>query len=586
MELDRFTAKECKALFKEGKVLDLNADNTLRVQTGEDIHESIPIHYHCNPNWIDKSHPHSAATMLRAFAVDDEVVVLFEESSPKFVVGFKDGNLRLCTMLIVLFKQNEETDWWYWDLTQEVGYHQNPKIHKPSTPELVRKYYKCEGGPLDPPTLYYNIETPVFGLISFSGAVDDCVFDFDIGQCCDDPESPSDSQSWVCQGPCIGSFGNPTASCPGSYPFCDWCCGSFWYLSVGSGKTTRSQRECYGETWKASIGLDIGTVNDNLRAGKGGGGSRGREGYAEDTRRYDGQCLCSYGTHVHHEICTCVSGDPCCQATEEQCNSAGGVHGGKYDTLLGNSDDEAVEWSYLFSTGSSQIVFGGGWTEHYFHGNNTWQDGYWGSLPWGPCMSGGDLWYCRNLVCPGYSEGFQGASDSDPWSEYELTETSYGLDGSFATYKDAGSFAVLLSKLSLSVSSLDDDGAKSCSLDSVTVAVLRIMYGGSVQEVELASAEYDISGSSFWSDRDDIHIKPTCWNENANLPREIYLRAFHWYTIDSDDYILVAFKLGGEFFAYLLSRLGQATSFSSQRLYNFETWVNQNSLQDHYEYIH
>lgn len=151
MELDRFTAKECKALFKEGKVLDLNADNTLRVQTGEDIHESIPIHYHCNPNWIDKSHPHSAATMLRAFAVDDEVVVLFEESSPKFVVGFKDGNLRLCTMLIVLFKQNEETDWWYWDLTQEVGYHQNPKIPKPSTPELVRKYYKCEGGPLDPP---------------------------------------------------------------------------------------------------------------------------------------------------------------------------------------------------------------------------------------------------------------------------------------------------------------------------------------------------------------------------------------------------------------------------------------------------
>ena len=71
------------------------------------------------------------------------------------------------------------------------GYHANPGKSAPTVPEIINKWWSCDG--FDPEQ-YYTRVTPTLGAVSTQACSDDCgLINFDSGACCDAAEDEDDS---------------------------------------------------------------------------------------------------------------------------------------------------------------------------------------------------------------------------------------------------------------------------------------------------------------------------------------------------------------------------------------------------------
>lgn len=118
---DKGTIAECEALQRQGTVTAVNTlPRTLDIDIGGIVYEAVDVHYHCDNEWKDHSHPHSyteRGQMMSAFEVDDAVLVLCKDNGdPLYVMGFV-GNPKPCggpfllPVITVVGKDEWEANW-------------------------------------------------------------------------------------------------------------------------------------------------------------------------------------------------------------------------------------------------------------------------------------------------------------------------------------------------------------------------------------------------------------------------------------------------------------------------------------------
>lgn len=233
-------------------------------------------------------------------------------------------------------------------------------------------------------------------------------------------------------------------------------------------------------------------------------------------------------------------------------------------TVNGSYSNEAITLLNRFVQGGVTLGFPGSWSEDLISGNGSVQkkrDGYGNS--------------CQGVCTPEILESDSGASVT-----FTYSETSYGMDGSKATYLGDGRFAVLVSKLSLGASGYSFKGSGSTSLEATTTVILKLADDGEEYEFELAEDEYSGSLGSCATDRRDLGIKPHCW-ANDRLPASFSVRGFHWY---EDEMFLVAFVFRNVFYAYLFEK-SEAGVWQATQLTDFEQWVSDNDLDGYLMFL-
>jgi hypothetical protein len=154
---------ECQALFRQGTVAAVNLlARTLDVTIGGMLKEDIPVHYHCDDEWKNHAHAHSADEldqMMTAFGQGDEVLVMCNNNGqPLYVTGFIE-NPKKCfgTFIFPVLER----------LTYDGFFDPDDISHSMDIWEGRFDYYIPDGGKGAPPTeqIYLNQLA-----ISFAGA--------------------------------------------------------------------------------------------------------------------------------------------------------------------------------------------------------------------------------------------------------------------------------------------------------------------------------------------------------------------------------------------------------------------------------
>ena len=523
-------------------------------------------------------------------------------------------------LFIVLHKKTgDTTDWWYYDLDKEEGYHKNPNVPLPSKPEIISKWWTCEN--LEEVEKYTRA-TPALQAIATGGCGDDCGLIHFNDQCCSGPSSiPNEFKRWgTC--PCGGKWTQ------GVY---DWHCSVAPFECQGGknigdpfregralagcdnnyNRTSNLSRPCpKGKSW----GLSVGDLTEQMDIGP-----RGRtSGYESKTTctvhsakcgpyPYSRRC-CNSWKDTWEDPCRAVGGDTwlgCCGkwdpydcGTEckegyDQCTNwfvrepggsgpaawrwSGYTHYGSPVSggcLVFTSESKSAGYSTekvplitRVKVGEVETLFEGSWDQYTSSpataSSVKRRDGYANSCQ--PCQK-------ETLGSSSYSQ-----------ASYTYSETSYGISGWYTTVLGDGRFAVLLPRLELTASATSIDGEASGSISGPTTALLRIVdivdENPVERDFELAEGEKGYSLSGMPGSRDDLGIKPNCWP--LDLPLDIELKGFHWY---GDNAFLVVFILQDVFYAYLLEKK-KDTGWQETRLQGFEQWVSENKLEGHLMFL-
>lgn len=594
-ELDHFTVADCEALHRVGTVTAVNSvARTLDVEIGEVVHEEVAVHYHCDSEWASHSHPHSNSEcdrMLAAFTVGDEVLVLCDEDErPLYVMGFLEAPKR-CDPIIVLVKQvGESYDWWYYDPVSQQGYHEDPVAPDPMTPEIVTKWWACEG--LEE-VEYYTRATPGLSVIDTQACQDSCgLINFDDEECCEAPASaPDDPLTWD-NCPCGGTWDSSDERCEGSVE-----CGGFSetrYLpgcSSTQSRTANNMRTCpLGSSWNLSFGSLVEGIEVGPRIQYTGFEAKSictaSEAvcgpYVRNKRCCDGWdeeaqvCTGGWdpygcGQECHDEqVCTgWAAGPPGAVWRWSVMSETGGpIPSGcvvlETEAKQANYSTESASLVTKIVLGERETRFEGGWNQYI--------------------SAVAELAYIKKRV--GYTNACQSCEEGTiteagyDHASYSFSELSYGVGGWRTVVASDGRIAILIPELSLSCAATYNDGVESGEIASTTTALLRVVDDEGEIDFELIGAEQNYAIGALPYVRDDLGIKPNCYPRE--LPLDIDIRGFHWHELH--DQILVGFVLKGEFDATLIKKEGGL--WVKDPLTAFKDWVEANSLEDHTIYLH
>jgi len=521
--------------------------------------------------------------------------------------------------VIILYKnlgteQEPRYDWWYYVVDENKGVHKDPQVSFPSNPEIISKWWSCDGME---EVEYFTRVSPAFKFIGTGGCGDSCgLTSFKDQYCCSGSSAaPNDSKSWG------------TCPCGG-----DWKQGAYgWYCGIGPfacdggtnigdpfresralagcgnnyNRMSNASRPCpKGESW----GLAVGDLTEKMDVGP-----RSRtSGYESRTTcnvesavcgpyPYSKRC-CNSWKDTWEDPCRAVGGDTwlgCCgkwdpyscgtecKAGYNECtnwfvrgsggsgpaawrwsgyNEFGGpVNGGclvfTSESKSAGYSTESVPLKTRVKVGDVETLFEGSWSQYTSSpgtaNSERRRDGFANSCQ--PCQVG-------TLGSSSYSH-----------ASYSYSEQSYGVGGWRTVVASDGKFAVLIPKMNLSASATSTDGSASGGISSTTTALLRIVDGSGV-DFDLAQADINYALNGMPGSRDDLGIKPNCWPRD--LPLDIELRGLHWF---SDDAFLVTFMLKDKFYAHLFKK--QNGAWSGLQLVSFEEWVNNNELNDHLMFL-
>lgn len=580
---------ECQAKFKSGMVQAKNDDQTLDVVVGEILYEHLPIHYHCWGDWEDEGHPHAGAVMAKAFSVGNEVVVMFDQDNPVYVVGFK-GSPRKCSNIIALYKQiGQSYDWWYWDLEAGEGFHKDPQAPFPAEPLVTRKWYACEQSQVKE---YFRETDPAF----VGGTPDECgedcgLLEYFLGKCAGDWGEQQDSGNIFthhnpCGGPACGddNWATVTIECEG---------GGSNQRGVPCART-REHAVYKDGTMYAGYSYDADFINNieewffkNQTVTTSGTHEYDRKTIESSicepcfSRKWcncDSPYTCGYGCYAAPGYCSACTVPPnYYYAVEFNCGCIVFINDG-CQSIYYNAD--SGNWGQKFKTASRLSTFTGSWSRlsesegscQFTKSRWGYDDGYCGVE-----CDVGTIWDCSGV---GYNCS---------WSE-----VSYGRDGSVATYKDENHFAMLLTKLTMAASGVQREGGgeEGCSempdvsetqISATTEVIFRRHESGSDTDFVLASKQYqETIGSMQCTDR-DIGAKPSC-SPNNDLPTSFGVRALHWFTQADDQILLVAMEFNNGYIARLYEKAGEA-AWTQTNINDFISWVESNSLENHIAFL-
>jgi hypothetical protein len=595
--LDKTTVPECEALPRSGTITAIDSVNHMMdVQIGETLHEAVPVHYHCVNDWKNHTHPHTASEqtqMLAAFKVDDQVLVLCnDEGIPLYVTGFLE-NPKSCAPIIALFKLiGEEYDWWFWDLNENVGYHQNPNAALPPTPEIISKWWSCED--LEE-VEYYTRATPALQAVDIQGCGDECgLINFDNGECCDAPAgADDDNDEWYlcpCGGVGQGSTYNGTI-CKKMVGCSAGCEPGTQELNYAGAKSTQNRTGNQSTTCPLghSWGVNIGSLSERIDIGPRVSIAGGEA--SDVCTLTDAQCT------TQSVLFACMDFDPgeCACTTwydpqfvgyecgSEHCSGWWQHANGYYHKWWfgafghGTTFQGCIDYSREQKSGSYGTLSAGVVTRVAVGEKETIFDGSWSQYTFGGTSAEGDFthgWTTTCITCSDSGELGEAAQKG----EYAFSETSYGIAGWSTVALDDGRFAVLIPMLVLSASAVSDDDSTTGSITSTTEALLRIV---EADEKEFGfgeeSSNYALIGMP--GSRDDLGIKPNCYPRD--IPLDINLRAFHWHELY--DWILTAFVMGGVYKAGIAKKIDNA--WQLEELAAFKAWVAMNELEEHTAFL-
>ncbi len=591
---DKNTVAECDALFRAAEIKAIDKENLVfNLEIAGILHGDVPVHYHCSDGWKTHSHPHTPAEqtqMMAAFAVDDQVLVMCDEDGkPLYVKGFLE-NLKACFPIIALFKQvGENYDWWFYDLNAEAGYHEDPGVAFPAIPQIITKWWSCEGLEV---AEYYTKATPTLQIVDTAACLDACgLAGFDDEACCEGSEpAANDLMEWhSC--PCGGDWDpfdsqcSDGVNCPGMG---DPIAESIILPGVGSSqnRTGNYVRSC---PLGMAYGLVVGPLQEIIEVGPRiqNTGSEGRnvcsvsgstcgpyvrnkrccEGWNEDTLKCDGM----YDPYGCGDECNGIY-----ECTGWTLGPPGAVwrwsiRGGSGEILSGgcieyeqrvktaNYSTETCPLVTKIAVGERQAEFVGFW------------DQYISVL--------GAMGYTRAKA--GYSNNCQSCTpgileeDSYNHAGYSFSEQSFGAGGWRTVVTSDGRFAVLIPQLDIAVEAETQNGNVSGSIISTTTMLFRIV-DDDEHEYEMGEAGQNYTFLSLPETRSDLGIAPNCY-PRANLPYGVDLVGFHWH--ETHDQILLAFIFNGEFQASLFRK--EEGAWVQDELAAFRDWVGTMGLTDH-----
>jgi hypothetical protein len=513
------------------------------------------------------------------------------------------------------------TDYWYWDLGINQGYHVNPQAEIPIAPEIVSKW---GGGAAE----QYTRLTPA--LETIEGGEGDCedacgLLNFVVADCCEVAQSkPDEYHLWYacpCGGTGVNSGCGLTAASPGLCvePY-SYIPGFIYSAVPPPGQcvegTTEGTPYLYrpgtqdllwtynnfitlcpvGYSWKVIIDeldekIEVGPRT--IQTGKDNSGICTLEGAVCSPIQHLRSCY----TVFDIETCFGFGSDQSIECHDVPLDSGGRLlkEGGRLCRLspIGGGSDggygcidvsvqemdgatyktENVPLVTKIALDSKEISFEGEWNIYSLSGRTRE-----GSYRWGnndECIS-----------CAGRSGC--GPCDMGDWKEkssFTFTEQSVGMGGWATVVTEDGGVAVLIPLLSLSASVIEEEGIITGSMESTTTALLRIADEGET-DYELGEADKDISLDDleeFPETRKDLGLKPE--SGLRDLPLAIELRGFHWLAEEQEDNILSAFVMDSSFYAHLTSK-ATGENWQNAELTKFEQWVVDNSLESYAMFLY
>ncbi len=499
-------------------------------------------------------------------------------------------------LIIVLRKEQQgQTDWWYYDLDKEEGYHKNPNVPLPSKPEIVSKYIEEDDG-----TEYYAKMTPALEKIATGECEDGCGFiNFNKGDCCGDPQYEFSEDEWYST-PCCSS--GVIVEVPDGEGCLDeiTCSGGCFNEGTSWGPinslTTPALRgyrtisgnnfPCpEGYSWSFSIDnlVEKIDIDRNLKEYSQSGNTPIIQNAVcgpYESRHYGcwqfnpSTCVCYYTSMGEYgcftaPYCTGLMGFGEQGRAEYWRIRQHYAHWYPYQGCVLWNIERALGIPYYqvsanlntkIEVDGKVTRFNGSWNQEILMGWRTVFE-----------VRRGISTDCMN--CPPY------AGDPPDYGKntFSFTESSYGVGGWHTIVLQDGRFAVLIPKLdcSATASVLGSEPATG-SIKSTTTALLRIVDGGET-DYGLATADEEDILSKVPEGREDLGIKPN----GTALPLDIELRGLHWY---GDNAFLVAFVLQDVFYAFLLEK-DKDTGWQATQLTGFEQWVSENKLEGHLMFL-
>lgn len=504
-------------------------------------------------------------------------------------------------------------DYWYWNLDRNLGYHENPNAILPTTPEIITKYWSCDGLSEE---LYYSAVTPAFVLAGSGGCADSCgIISFTEGACCDSPQAVGDDNDTWYTLPCGGTATNTVEGWVGKHTVsCSECGNGTETLYTPGAQNTRSRTSRQtincdeGYSWSLSYDTLTELIEIGPRSKEGGSESSSiAVAKSSDCSSYEKHwfrcyaawdeedCICynpmgwlpihRYGECEGGLTCKGYHGDDGDKQVFYGVDTYGAIYGSQYQgcAIMDVTSKAAGDYTLnsipvvtSVTAGAKSTTFTGSWSGSHKAVSteqvNNVQVG----------------WDSACLTC-GAGTGVAASTQS---AHYTFAETSYGIAGWSTVVADDGRIGILIPKLVLAASANSVDGSVSGSIISTTTALLRIV-DDSEHDYELADGNSNYSLSSLPTSRDDLRIKPECYNA-SEIPLDIDLQGFHWLVetqmsgetmVSRDDNILTAFVFDSSFYAYLTSRnLDEA--WQNQELSAFEQWVVDNDLEGYNMFLY